>query len=636
MQAIYSLRLSTREISMRKFLITIALCLSLISQFDGSGMAQSGITPKYTTPSVYTVASQAAMLALAAKAGDYALRTDTGNSYILKTLPASVLGNWAIISTYQPTSWLDASNYATLALAEAAAYAAGKTLVVSTSVNLVANLNVRCPLKIVKGGLITQTGSFTITMSSDFEAGLYQVFSGFSPGQVTGLKEARPEWWGANYLAFTCAAQSGDSTYGSVVRFSKGIYDYGDNRVNIPNPVVIEGEGESTVLVWDVTGMSAPGDDNVGILNIYHPGGSGNWLDHVILRNLSIDFGGSRATGYSVGKTGVNIYSAKNITVDHVYFKGGIGEMLMIGQKVQSGTTGVMITGCRAYDFAAAAFNIVNASNVRIVNNLFEQGNIPLEIGVESNNWVISSNVMKDMYGYVWIGGIANLTMTGNTLVDVGLTNQGVVTGAIYIAFDGTDEQTVSGIIGNNTIENITGSNPNGCGIAIVGDYHDIIPDGLSITNNTVLKYTIGIYADAMKNGAIIGNTVKTTGGGTGIGFAASADIAANIINGNYVTGYAANYADNSTAQTNRWGINYDEVGNGRLYGQTGRQNDGITLAISSGGTIAHGLGVIPEVIIATAQDGTPLVVTAADATNLTITFAGGGTKTIYWRVVKR
>jgi hypothetical protein len=53
---------------------------------------------------VFPAASEAAMLALAATVGDFAVRTDNGLVYVLQAAPATVLANWLEISTPAPVS----------------------------------------------------------------------------------------------------------------------------------------------------------------------------------------------------------------------------------------------------------------------------------------------------------------------------------------------------------------------------------------------------------------------------------------------------------------------------------------------------------------------------------------------------
>lgn len=50
------------------------------------------------------VASQAAMIALAAKVGDLALRTDNNQTYVLTAFPASTVGNWVSVAVTSGTT----------------------------------------------------------------------------------------------------------------------------------------------------------------------------------------------------------------------------------------------------------------------------------------------------------------------------------------------------------------------------------------------------------------------------------------------------------------------------------------------------------------------------------------------------
>lgn len=61
----------------------------------------------------YVVASQAAMLALAANVGDRAIRTDLVpvGEYVLAALPATVLGNWTAVVRSTGLAWTDAYDY---------------------------------------------------------------------------------------------------------------------------------------------------------------------------------------------------------------------------------------------------------------------------------------------------------------------------------------------------------------------------------------------------------------------------------------------------------------------------------------------------------------------------------------------
>jgi hypothetical protein len=61
---------------------------------DLTGVLSSAQLPALAITSVSVVASQAAMLALTAQEGDVAKRSDTGQTFMLATAPASTLANW--------------------------------------------------------------------------------------------------------------------------------------------------------------------------------------------------------------------------------------------------------------------------------------------------------------------------------------------------------------------------------------------------------------------------------------------------------------------------------------------------------------------------------------------------------------
>ncbi|MEG1705605.1 MAG: hypothetical protein RR290_03415 [Clostridia bacterium] len=65
-----------------------------IPVLNATGKLNDSVLPSLAITDTYVVSNQAAMLALTAEVGDVAVRTDTNENYILKTLPASNLTNW--------------------------------------------------------------------------------------------------------------------------------------------------------------------------------------------------------------------------------------------------------------------------------------------------------------------------------------------------------------------------------------------------------------------------------------------------------------------------------------------------------------------------------------------------------------
>ncbi len=66
---------------------------------DADGKLSASVIPSVAITDTFVVASQAAMLALTAQAGDIAIRSDLSKTFILQTEPASTLGNWKELAT---------------------------------------------------------------------------------------------------------------------------------------------------------------------------------------------------------------------------------------------------------------------------------------------------------------------------------------------------------------------------------------------------------------------------------------------------------------------------------------------------------------------------------------------------------
>lgn len=70
-----------------------------VASLDSTGKVPLSQLPAFSLVDVFSVASQAAMLALStAGVGDLAVRTDLSETFILSALPPSTLGNWILIT----------------------------------------------------------------------------------------------------------------------------------------------------------------------------------------------------------------------------------------------------------------------------------------------------------------------------------------------------------------------------------------------------------------------------------------------------------------------------------------------------------------------------------------------------------
>lgn len=70
-----------------------------VATLDAGGLIPTSQLPPLAISDVFTVANQAAMLALTAERGDFAVRTDLGVTFVLSAEPASTLGNWVQLTS---------------------------------------------------------------------------------------------------------------------------------------------------------------------------------------------------------------------------------------------------------------------------------------------------------------------------------------------------------------------------------------------------------------------------------------------------------------------------------------------------------------------------------------------------------
>ena len=112
-------------------------------------------------------------------------------SVLLKPVPGSI------------DPWVDVRSYSSINAAVTAIGSTQTTLVVPNAQTLIANLTIPPTLSLIilKGGSIVKASTYTLTINGPFDAGLYQVFSGFAAGDVAfssgSVNEIYPEWWGA-------------------------------------------------------------------------------------------------------------------------------------------------------------------------------------------------------------------------------------------------------------------------------------------------------------------------------------------------------------------------------------------------------------------------------------------------------
>ena len=274
--------------------------------------------------------------------------------------------------------------YATLTSAHAAAVAAGKGLYITSSLTFTGSLTSTVPIMVAPGsGRITQTGTGLLTFDASFNAGLCQVFYGFSSGQVRGLTYATPTMFGAiaglnystlvgtdNSTAFQCAIASvlttgtGGSVYvpaggyylASQVLITNGVWEgfnfYGagegatvlagshlitggiikmaSNGATISDMEIIQGDVSSGMGAATIALEIAPGSNGVSIHNL--------WLS-------------SCTAGLKIGAASANI-RVHNIHAEHNLYDYWIDRANMIQlsliQSYRAVYAGLYITGTYA------------------------------------------------------------------------------------------------------------------------------------------------------------------------------------------------------------------------------------------------------------------------------------------------
>jgi len=158
-----------------------------------------------------------------------------------------IKGNFLDIVTKGP--WIDVRAYATLALANTAAYSAGKTLLITQNCTLTASTTLTASIMRIPGGSFTKASTYTLAFSGKFvNPDNGQAFIGFDPGDVTfgagAVKEVYPEWWGNNTTPgttdMTVEIQNAiDSLTKGIISLQNTIYlisstiDLNKNRVNL-------------------------------------------------------------------------------------------------------------------------------------------------------------------------------------------------------------------------------------------------------------------------------------------------------------------------------------------------------------------------------------------------------------------
>ncbi len=376
------------------------------------------------------------------------------------------------IKAYGP--WVDVRNYASINAAVTAIGSDSTILLVPDAQTLTASLTVpsNIHLVILKGGSIVKASTYTLTISGPFEAGLYQVFSGFSAGNVTfgsgSIKEAYAEWWGAkgdgstnDYTAFACATLSGagiikvintGSDYMVLSGNNPGGYTYG---FQVPSNTRVIGVGYPTIhatsTLEDYPMWIPANAENVEITGIIFKSDSLTDIGDCI----------------SVGEFGGG-GTIKNVNIHHNIFTdipntaiGAGGSTIKTGLQIKDNVVGIKtLAGVTNY---AHGLYAINCNDIEVTGNRISSDNCTKAghgIKIRGNETqayrtIISNNFVASMYVGINVtdqGGLTNaperLIVEGNHItfcmsgilenfIDDAIVSANIVIGLTAVSIDG-------------------------------------------------------------------------------------------------------------------------------------------------------------------------------------------------------
>jgi len=299
-------------------------------------------------------------------------------------------------------------------------------------------------VKVPKGVVYAKSGSGSLTFNGGFEAGPYQIFSGFDVGDVIfntiWLSHMYPQWWGAkgtgdgadavtNYQAFTSAIESmggGDGatevSTGYTLLVPQGSYFF-SQEVRITRSMTLKGEGGG-IGTRIGPELVFPAGSN-GLVVIRHSGGTGGDgtgtptnPDHYSL-GASIENFKVRAIGKTTKVAGIALTSLALIRNVAVYNFGGYGIYIQsaipdIGSKLWRDPQGSELIAGIAPSELGGAGNKGGANgwyidNALLVSNTYSGLHI---VGGDSNNGVAIMVVAQAS-----LVGVSDQSSIGNTYI---------------------------------------------------------------------------------------------------------------------------------------------------------------------------------------------------------------------------
>lgn len=490
-------------------------------------------------------------------------------------------------------------------------------------------------LEIKPGATLTRTtGDETITLYSpeNIIASDRQKITSIDMIDFSSGGTVYPSWWGMaadgatnDSAAFQSAVNSVDGVNGVVVLPAGAIIV--ESGVTISNSTEVVGSGKNNTTI-------AAGGNFTSI--IQYTASNDNTPNR--LADMTISTTGTTTQCVNVGE---QTNSLTKMSFERCKFIGNLTGNLFYSSGIL-----VDIHNC---EFSANSANTValqfdrNNQNSKVYDSLFNGSGVGIQVidggaGQTCEGIIISGNtfVCAGAYQIELAGDAAWIRIVNNTIDQ----NEG---NYIHI-LSGAQWTTISG--------NYIGGGATSTGTAVyieetAGDHHKIV-------DNEFLSSGIGVYVKA--SGADVVNDVVVRGNifSSMSVMAVRFDSVTNAI-------VSDNIDDSSSPSAGSWGTEatvtngtytvsnnswqsgalsfFDASATYYLSNNSGTvtNSGGLSSAISSGGTIAHGLFTTPSIVnLSSADAGVTSIFWSADATNITVSYSGGGTHAFHWEAKVR
>jgi len=381
---------------------------------------------------------------------------------------------------------------------------------------------------IPKGVLYAKSGAGSMTFNGPFEAGLYQVFSGFSAVDVTfgvgSIREFNPEWWysgsGSWHTAINAAfnaAVINANTFGTVV-FSQ-LYAITTQVIAKAN-ISIRGNGYGTGVstTGAINAFSIPVSDPVKfgatIWSNFFISGTSDALTAIEaiggtnkdLHARGYTFDNIRIENFNVGFDfrNVNYSSIRNCIVSKVWYGvkvRGFSFDIWIDNTILDGTgrTGAGNSRGIHVDYASGYIPDVNQRpEGTYIKNVKSYG---FQIGIDYTAGVLGQitkcDISSSLYGILYTEKDGGLWIKDNYIIVLGADATYGINGATL-----SSDSDEPGVISGNTIGLFSAATPS-YGIALLAGQN-----GVKIENNWIVGVkTYDIYVYINKNTIISKNT---------------------------------------------------------------------------------------------------------------------------------